>query len=272
MSSGQPKPTGEKQSRPLQILVYTPQSGGTKGPPQTSEVFDVGGSCKDGAGGSRALESTTIGNGETLGIPEYTTHIIRPSPSSSSTPEKSKGQYHQPVTAAPAAQIYPHYHYAYPDAFLHLYLSHEEPTLPLPLPPHPIPPPPQQPPEFAIETMAIPPISEEEWNMLNSPESSLEEMLGPNLGTPAVMEELLETCLPLDSTDEGRQWWHELLSVEGDGEGFWTRFLGGDGGVVRGEAGWGVNGEGEVQGGDTPRKRDSPETIRIIPSLGPYRI
>ncbi|KAG0644126.1 hypothetical protein HOY80DRAFT_942540 [Tuber brumale] len=229
MSARQPKSAGEKQSRPLQILVYTPQSGGTKGAPQTSEVFGVGGSSKGGAGGSRTLEFTN-GNGEALRIPEYTTHIVKYSPPSPSS-GKAKGLYHQPATATPFAPIYHHHHLHHlhhpcPDRFLHLYPSHQESSLPLP--------PLQQPLESDMTIMTIPPISEEEWNMVISPESPPEEMLGLNLGSPAVMEELFETCLPVDSTDEGKQWWYDLLCAEGDEEGFWTRFLGGDGRVGRG--------------------------------------
>ncbi|KAG0128063.1 hypothetical protein HOY82DRAFT_43525 [Tuber indicum] len=238
MSACQQKLAGEKQSPPLQILVYTPQSDGAKGVPQTSEVFGVGGGSKGGAGGGRILEFTN-GNGETLRIPEYSTHIARPSPSSCSG--KAKGLYCQPATATPVASIYHHHHHRpCPDRFLHLYPSHQEPTLLLPLP--------QQPLEFDMPSMTIPPISEEERNMVISLESPQEEMLGLDLGSQAVMEELFETCLPVDSTDEGKQWWYELLCAEGDEEGFWTRFLGGDGGGGD-EAGWDRNGEGEAMGG-----------------------
>lgn len=85
--------------------------------------------------------------------------------------------------------------------------------------------------------------------MLISPEFPPEEMLGLNPGPPAVTEELLEACLPVDSTDEGRQWWHELLCA-GDEQGFWTRFLASDERALGGEVGWGGNGVvEEMQGG-----------------------
>ena len=85
--------------------------------------------------------------------------------------------------------------------------------------------------------------------MLISPESPPEEMLGLNPGPPAVTEELLEACPPVDSTDEGRQWWNELLCA-GDEQGFWTRFLASDERALGGEVGWSGNGVvEEMQGG-----------------------
>jgi len=83
--------------------------------------------------------------------------------------------------------------------------------------------------------------------MLTSPESPPEEMLGLKPGPPVVTEELLEACLPLDSTDEGRQWWNELLCA-GDEQGFWTRFLESDERALGCEAGWSENEVREAQG------------------------
>ncbi|RPA88990.1 hypothetical protein L873DRAFT_1823674 [Choiromyces venosus 120613-1] len=265
MSARQAKPS-EKQSRPLQILIYTPQSGGIKGVPQTSEVFDVGGRAKDVApGGSRMLEFTD-GNGEILRIPEYTTHII---PHPASTPGKLKAYYQEPITTitTPAPPLYPNQNHPYPGRFLHCYPSHREPTFfhlprppPPPPPPPPAPPPPpllplppqQQPQEFSMTTMTIPPISEEEWNMLISPEFPPQEMLGLELGSSAAevaaveVEEMLENSLPVfDNTGQQAQGWYEFLGAEGDEEGFWTKFLGDEGD----SAGWDGEVQGEVQGG-----------------------
>jgi len=85
--------------------------------------------------------------------------------------------------------------------------------------------------------------------MLTSPESPLPgEMLGLTPGSPVVTKELLEACLPVDSTEEGRQWWYELLCA-GDEQGFWTRFLESDERAIGDEVGWGGNVAEEMQGG-----------------------
>lgn len=75
----------------------------------------------------------------------------------------------------------------------------------------------------------IPPISEEEWIALTTPE------LPPPLATRThgspVIEEFLQTYFPPDTPAEDRQGWYEFLCEDGGDEDCWSKFLGNDSGT-----------------------------------------
>lgn len=92
------------------------------------------------------------------------------------------------------------------------------------------------PPPPATKTIATttnfevtPSISDEEWIALTSPE--LPRPLDINACGSPVVEEFLQTYLPLDTPAEDRQGWYEFLCEDGGNEDCWTKFLGSDSGA-----------------------------------------
>lgn len=79
----------------------------------------------------------------------------------------------------------------------------------------------------AIELTPL--ISEEEWIALTSSEPP--RPLDINVCGSPVVEEFLQTYLPLDTPAEDRQGWYEFLCEDGGNEDCWTKFLGSDSGT-----------------------------------------
>jgi hypothetical protein len=92
-----------------------------------------------------------------------------------------------------------------------------------------------------LDLGAPPPISEEEWSALISPEVPL---ASDTVGSPAV-EEFLDTYLTSDTPAEDRQGWYEFLCEDGDNGDCWNKFLPGAAAVESQEEWPGFMGFGE---------------------------